>query len=164
MTSLNPHHLPQAPPPYTPLPWGSRLQWVECEWDRDVPSAAATQDAPVKSRGVSGCPGLCCQLPASFHSPGGNRVGSPCPPLSPLWLPERPGPRALRKKCLGPADLSQRQGRPWLEMRLCPCRSPVASSSNWILMKRMGVREQFTTLACTEALQLNRLCLESQAV
>lgn len=113
---------------------------------------------------MSGCPGPCHQLPSFSHSPGGNRVGSPCPTLSPLWLPERPGPRALRKKCLGPADPSQLQGRPWLEMRLCPCWSPVASSSNWILMKRMGVREQFTTLACAEALQLNRLCLESQAV
>lgn len=40
----------------------------------------------------------------------------------------------------------------------------MASTNNWILIKRMGVRKLSATLACTEALQLNRLCLESQAV
>lgn len=108
---------------------------------------------------------------------GGSAINSPLPPeaqgatewalpacLSSL-TPQETGPGCPEEEVSGPrGPVSQRQGRPWLEMRLCPCRSPVASSSNWILMKRMGVREQFTTLACAEALQLNRLCLESQAV
>lgn len=160
MTSLDSHHLPQAPPPHTPLPWGSGLQWVERDGDRDVPSAAAIQDAPAKS--PTG------EVPSTtpfLLQARGQQSGLSLPASLPSLTPQETGPGCPEEEVSGPrGPVSQRQGRPWLEMRLCPCRSPVASSSNWILMKRMGVREQFTTLACAEALQLNRLCLESQAV
>lgn len=172
--SVGPHltyHLPNAPPPRP----GHGAGGIGLHWPSrgtNTQSATASHDALVKlvvslSRLVAddmGALGWCCQPPSCRPcSPRGHGRGPPClsPPLGSL---QDRGPRALRKTSARPRTRLPAPGPTLAADASLSAPSPMASSNNWILIKRMGAREQFTTLACAEALQLNRLCLESQAV
>lgn len=156
LTSQRPH-LP------TLLPWGQEFNREICGGHkRSVDSSnpqASYKFCDITTISSNGrCPGSRCRPPPHMpRSVRGHGMG-PSPPASSLFLVSRePGARVPRARgvCAPRPVVCQHWVRPWRKLPLCPCWRLVASANNWILIKRMGVRKQFTTLARAKALQLN---------